>query len=116
MPRIRRSVTDADILGMVLNTSTARRLQGRWPEADDRRRDSVVPTARFLWLALMLTILALAGTFVWEASKGPEKHCDGSADTGARVEFTQSGDDKAGGKGNHVGHGAQSGGVARGGA
>ena len=63
MPRARRSLTDAEILGMALNTSTARRLQGRWPEAEDRRHDSVVHTAKFLWLALGLTVVALGATF-----------------------------------------------------
>lgn len=106
MPRIRRTLTDADILGMALDTSTARKLQGRWPKANDRRRDSVVPTAKFLWLALAITVLALAGTFAWEAWQGTEEDCDQRAGTGAHVECTQHGDGKTSGKRDDVGHGA----------
>ena len=106
MPRARRSLTDAEILGMALNTSTARRLQGQWPEANDRRRDSIVPTAKFLWLALALTALALVGTFAWEAVQGTEENCDQRTGAGAHVECAQHGDGKAAGKRKDVGHGA----------
>ncbi|MCH6484260.1 hypothetical protein MMG85_11895 [Pseudoxanthomonas sp. LH2527] len=106
MPRSRRTLTDADILGMALDTSTARRLQGRWPEAKDRRRDSVVTTAKFLRLALALTVLALAGTFAWEAWQGTKEHCDQRAGTGAHVECAQHGEGKTGGERDDVGHGA----------
>lgn len=105
MPRARRSLTDAEILGMALNTSTARRLQGRWPEAEDRRHDSVVHTAKFLWLALGLTVLALGAAFAWAAWQGPEEDCQHGAGTEARIECMQGGDGKAGREGNHVGHG-----------
>jgi hypothetical protein len=116
MPRARRSLTDAEILGMALNTSTARRLQGRWPEAEDRRHDSVVHTAKFLWLALGLTVVALGAAFAWTAWQGSEEDCHHRAGTEARIECTQRGDGKAGREGNDVGHGAQSGRKARGGA
>lgn len=106
MPRARRTLTDAEILGMALDTSTARRLQGRWPEAADQRRDSIALTAKFLWLALALTALALGGTFAWEAVQGTEEDCDQRAGTGAHVECPQHGNGKAGGKRNDVGHGA----------
>ena len=116
MHRARRSLTDAEILGMALNTSTARRLQGRWPEAEDRRHDSVVHTAKFLWLALGLTVLALGAAFAWAAWQGPEEDCQHGAGTEARIECTQRGDGNAGREGNDVGHGAQSGRKAGGGA
>lgn len=114
MSRVRRSLTDAEILGMALNTSTARRLQGRWPEAEDRRHDSVVHTAKFLWLALGLTVIALGAAFAWAAWQGTEEDCQRGAGTDARIECAQRGDGKAGREGNHVGHGAQSAGSARG--
>lgn len=105
MARSRCSLTDAEILGMALNTSTARRLQGRWPEAEDRRHDSVVHTAKFLWLALGLTVVALGAAFAWAAWQGPEEDCQHGAGPQARIECTQGGDGKAGREGNHVGHG-----------
>lgn len=105
MPRARRSLTDAEILGLALNTSTARRLQGRWPEAEDRRHDSVAHTAKFLWLALGLTVMALGAAFAWAAWQGPEEDCQHGTGTKARIECTQGGDGKAGRERNHVGHG-----------
>lgn len=116
MPRARRSLTDAEILAMALNTSTARRLQGPWPEAEDRRHDSVVHTAKFLWLALGLTVVALGAAFAWAAWQGPEEDCQHGAGTEARIECAQRSDGKAGREGNDVGHGAQSGRKAGGGA
>ncbi|HMM24767.1 MAG TPA: hypothetical protein PKA36_08175 [Pseudoxanthomonas mexicana] len=116
MPRARRSLTGAEILGMALNTSTARRLQGRWPEAEDRRHDSVVHTAKFLWLALGLTVVALVATITWAAWQRPEEDCQHGAGTDSRIECAQRRDGKAGREGDHVGHGAQSGRKAGGGA
>lgn len=116
MPRNRRTLTDAEILGMALNSSTARRLQGRWPEAADRRRDSIVPTAKFLWLAFAATVLALVGTFAWEAWHGTEEDCDQPAGPRAHVECAKDRDGKAGRERDDVGHGAQSGARPGGGA
>jgi hypothetical protein len=115
MPRARRSLTDAEVLGMALNTSTARRLQGRWPEAEERRHDSIVHTAKFLWLALGLTILALGATFAWELYRAKED-CKDLTNTAARIECTQRGEGKTGAEGQKVRHGAQSGRKAGGGA
>ena len=106
MPRTRRSLTDAEILGLALNTSTARRLQGRWPGSNERGGDSIVPTAMFLWLVLTLTALALIATFAWEAWQGPKEDCDQRSGARADVECAQRGDGKAGGKRDDVGHGA----------
>jgi hypothetical protein len=106
MPRARRNLSQSEILSMVLSTSDAQRLRGEWPE--DRRRDSVSSTAMFLWLALALTLLALAGTFVWEAVRWAEQDCDDGAGSGARVECAQRGKHEARGEGKDVGHGAKS--------
>lgn len=101
MTRARRSVTDREILDMQLSQSAARRLRGGWP------LESVTPTGLFLWLAFALTVLLLAGTYVWEWYR-PEQNCDHVADATARIECTQRRDGKSGGEGQDVVHGAQS--------
>ena len=108
MPRARRSVTDSEILSMQLSTSAAKRLRGEWPPERDRRMDSVAPTAMFLWLVLGLCVVALAGTFLWEALGWAEEHCGDRAQTGAGMECAQGGEHEPRGEGKDVGHGAQS--------
>lgn len=110
MPRNRRSLADADILDMALSTSSARKLRARGPE---RRSHSIAHTAGFLWLALGLTVLALAGTYAWEWYRS-EQDCNDRTNTAARIECTQRGEDKPGREGQKVRHGGQSAGTARG--
>lgn len=106
MPPARRTLTDAEILSMQLSTSAAKRLRGEWPPEHDRRMDSVAPTAIFLWLVLGLCLVALTGTFLWEALGWAEEHCGDRTHTGAGMECAQGGERKTGGEGEKSRHGA----------
>ena len=84
---------------MQLSKSAARRLRGDWP------LESVTPTGLFLWIALAATVLALAGTYVWERYRS-EQDCDDGAHARARIECSQRGEGKAGREGKQSRHGA----------
>ena len=84
---------------MQLSKSAARRLRGDWP------LESVTPTGLFLWIALAATVLALAGTYVWERYRS-EQDCDDSARARARIECSQRSEGEAGGEGKQSRHGA----------
>ena len=91
---------------MVVGSRSSRQLR---KGGNEKRRNSVAHTAGFLWLAAILTTLALAGTYVWEALNRAEQDCNHGADSAARIECTQRGDGKSSGEGQDVRHGPQSG-------
>lgn len=101
MPRVRRTLTNADIPEMAFNTRSARGLRAHGPEC---RSHSIAHTAGFLWLAFGLTVLALAGTYVWEWYRS-EQDCNDLTSPAARIECTQRGEGKPGREAKKVRHG-----------
>lgn len=101
MARCRRTLTDSEILSMVVNTSTARRLRGPWPE---RRADAVAHAGVFMWLAATATVLAIGLSLVSGADDWFEEHCRYGTDALRHIECAQHGEPEAGGKGKDVRH------------
>lgn len=86
MPRSRRTLTDAEILSMAINTRAARELRRRGSE---RRAHSIPRIAVYLQAALVLLTLTLIGTFAWKAVERSEQHGDHCTGADARVECSQ---------------------------
>ncbi len=96
MPRARRTLTDTDILELVVHSRDARRLRTDGPE---RRANSIANMATFLWLAGIATALAVGISLAWDLESGAKENCNHRANAGGHIECAQAGKSKRMGRG-----------------
>ena len=91
-------LTDRELLARALK---------QWEDSghvDDALDDSTRATARFLWIAVVLVLMAL-GLSIVDMGQRPKEHTDHAPGTGSDVESPQLDDAKAGREGKDVVHG-----------
>lgn len=103
MARARRTLTDSEILSIVINSSAAKRMRGRGPE---KRMDAVAPAGLFLWLAAAGTLFAIALSVALESDNWLKEHSHHCAQAVSPVKCTQRSESEVSGELQDVRHAA----------